>query len=87
MCNDFVPSCTSLNMQVKEKKIKTTSFFHEEKSFPPRAEASSLCFVSWRGRHIIQELGTHFQKGEKTDRVDSPLRKEVLHVSNVGDTR
>lgn len=45
LCNDFVPSCASLNMQVKEKKRKTASFFHEEKSCPSRAEASSYFFV------------------------------------------
>lgn len=55
------------------------------KSFPLELKLlpTSLCFVSWRGRHIIQELGTHFQKGEKTDRVDSPSRKEILKVSSV----
>lgn len=72
-------------MQVKEKERKTASFFHEEKSFPLELKLlpTSLCFVSWRGRHIIQELGTHFQKGEKTERVDSPSRKEILKVSRV----
>lgn len=84
----FVPSCASPNMQVKEKERKTASFFHEEKSFPLELKLlpTSLCFVSWRGRHIIQELGTHFQKGEKTERVDSPSRKEILKVSRVWDT-
>lgn len=72
-------------MQVKEKERKTASFFHEEKSFPLELKLlpTSLCFVSWCGRHIIQELGTHFQKGEKTERVDSPSRKEILKVSRV----
>lgn len=41
----WLHSCASPNMQVKEKQSKATSFFHEEKSFPSRAEASSYCFV------------------------------------------
>lgn len=69
-------------MKVKEKERKTTSFFSWREEFSPRAEAS-LCFVSWRGRHIIQELSTNFQKEEKTDRVDSPSRKAILKVSSV----
>lgn len=84
----FFRSCASPNMQVKEKERKTASFFHEEKSFPLELKLlpTSLCFVSWRGRHIIQKLSTHFQKGEKTERVDSPSRKEILKVSSVWDT-
>lgn len=81
-------SILCLSKYASQGKEKLHHFFMKRRVFPLELKLlpTALCFVSWRGRHIIQELGTHFQKGEKTDRVDSPSRKEILKVSNVGDT-
>lgn len=74
----------------RKRKEKLHHFFmkRREKSFPLvlKLLPTSLCFVSWHWRHIIQELGTNIKKGEKTDRVDSPSRKEILKASNVWNT-
>lgn len=74
LCNDFVPSCASLNKKVKENK-NCVIFSWRVLTLELRLLPTSLCFVSWCRRHIMQELGTHFQKREKTDGIDSPSKR------------
>lgn len=73
LCSDFIPVLLQI-CKSRKSKAKRHHFFTKRRVFPLELKLlpTALCLVRWRGRHITQELGTHFQTGEKTDRVDGP---------------